>query len=48
MEVLLAGTYPEGTLEKFQNTFAGTDIHVRAVVTEAGSLKKNPMLMPLS
>lgn len=47
MEVLLAGTYPEGTLEKFQNTFAGTDIHVRAVVTEA-EFKKNPMLMPLS
>ena len=41
MEVLLAGTYPEGTLEKFQNTFAGTDIHVRAVVTEAEFKKES-------
>ena len=41
MEVLLAGTYPEGTLEKFQNTFAGTDIHVWAVVTEAEFKKES-------
>lgn len=41
MEVMLAGTYPEGTLEKFQNTFAGTDIHVRAVVTEAEFKKES-------
>ena len=38
---MLAGTYPEGTLEKFQNTFAGTDIHVRAVVTEAEFKKES-------
>ena len=41
LEVLLAGTFPAGTLEKMQQAVAGTDIHIRAVVTEEEFTREN-------
>ena len=41
LEVLLAGTFPAGTLEKMQQAVAGTDIHIRAVVTEEEFAREN-------
>lgn len=41
LEVLLAGTFPAGTLEKMQQAVAGTDIYIRAVVTEEEFAREN-------
>ena len=41
LEVLLAGTFPAGTLEKMQQAVTGTDIHIRAVVTEEEFAREN-------
>lgn len=40
-DVLLAGPYPAGTLEKLQQAVAGTDISIRAVTTEEEFAKEN-------
>ena len=40
-EVLLAGTFPAGTLERMQAMVKGTDINIRAVVTEEEFAKEN-------
>ena len=40
-DVLLAGPYPAGTLEKMQKAVAGTDISIRAVLTEEEFAKEN-------
>ena len=40
-DVLLAGPYPAGTLEKLQKAVAGTDISIRAVTTEEQFAKEN-------
>lgn len=40
-DVLLAGPYPAGTLEKLQQAVAGTDISIRAVLTEEEFAKEN-------
>ncbi|MCH3950776.1 MAG: hypothetical protein LKE33_07585 [Acidaminococcus sp.] len=41
LNVILAGTYPEGTLEKFQQAVAGLDIAIRAAVTQEEFDKEN-------
>jgi hypothetical protein len=46
-DVLLAGPYPAGTLEKLQKAVEGTDISIRAVLTEEEFAKKI-MWTPLS
>lgn len=40
-DVLLAGPYPAGTLEKLQQAVAGTDISIRAVLTEEEFAKEH-------
>lgn len=40
-DVLLAGPYPAGTLEKLQQAVTGTDISIRAVLTEEEFAKEN-------
>ena len=40
-DVLLAGPYPAGTLEKLQKAVEGTDISIRAVLTEEEFAKEN-------
>lgn len=41
VDVLLAGPYPAGTLEKLQKAVEGTDISIRAVLTEEEFAKEN-------